>query len=158
MRTKRVFVNKGFSLIELIVVIAVMAILVAVAVPTFAHFITRARQASDLAYMRDLERAIAIAHAEREMGEISGITVFVSQVDGSIVKIEYEEHESRTELVLERSAKTEEEKLLSEILDLDYKFKALDSVTEHPDWDAAWSIETVAPKNEWDHPDPSEYN
>ena len=39
--------NKGFSLVELIVVIAIMAILAAIAIPTFAHFITKAHEASD---------------------------------------------------------------------------------------------------------------
>ena len=40
--------NKGFSLVELIVVIAIMAILAAVAIPTFAGFITKANVASDV--------------------------------------------------------------------------------------------------------------
>lgn len=46
--------NKGFSLVELIVVIAIMAILAAIAIPTFAHFITKANEASDAELLHNI--------------------------------------------------------------------------------------------------------
>ena len=46
--------NKGFSLVELIVVIAIMAILAAVAIPTFAHFITKAHESSDAELLHNI--------------------------------------------------------------------------------------------------------
>ena len=46
--------NKGFSLVELIVVIAIMAILAAIAIPTFAHFITKANEASDAELLNNI--------------------------------------------------------------------------------------------------------
>lgn len=46
--------NKGFSLVELIVVVAIMAILAAIAIPTFAHFITKANVANDEELMSNI--------------------------------------------------------------------------------------------------------
>ena len=54
--------NKGFSLVELIVVIAIMAILAAVAIPTFAHFITKANQASDDELLHNINYIFTIAN------------------------------------------------------------------------------------------------
>ena len=43
--------KNGFSLIELVIVIAVLAILSAVAIPAFTGIIRRARQAAAIAYV-----------------------------------------------------------------------------------------------------------
>ena len=40
--------NKGFSLVELIVVIAIMAVLVGVAAPTFTKYVERSRKSTDV--------------------------------------------------------------------------------------------------------------
>ena len=44
--------NKGFSLVELIIVIAIMAVLVAIVAPSFLNKIERAREAYDITTMR----------------------------------------------------------------------------------------------------------
>lgn len=49
--------NKGFSLVELIVVIAIMAILVGVAVPVYTSYITSANEKVDAQYVDELKRA-----------------------------------------------------------------------------------------------------
>lgn len=59
--------NKGFSLVELIVVIAIMAILAAVAIPTFASFITKAQDASNVQEVSDLVYATELACMEYEV-------------------------------------------------------------------------------------------
>jgi len=41
----------GFSLLELVIVVAVLAILVAIAIPSFGGFIRSARQAAALTYV-----------------------------------------------------------------------------------------------------------
>lgn len=56
--------NKGFSLVELIVVIAIMAILVGVAVPVYTSYITKAKQASDIQAIDNLEHACKIVGIE----------------------------------------------------------------------------------------------
>lgn len=49
--------NKGFSLVELIVVIAIMAILVGVAVPVYTSYISSANEKVDAQYVDELQRA-----------------------------------------------------------------------------------------------------
>ena len=45
--------NKGFTLVELIIVVAIMAVLVAVVTPTFLDKIEKAREAYDITTMRN---------------------------------------------------------------------------------------------------------
>ena len=79
--------NKGFSLVELIVVIAIMAILAAVAIPTFSGFIKRANVASDESFINDVEYAITIAHAGTPDDKITEFKVTAS--DGVISTVTY---------------------------------------------------------------------
>ena len=44
--------NKGFTLAELLVVVAIIAVLVAVALPTFAKHLEKSREATDAANIR----------------------------------------------------------------------------------------------------------
>ena len=56
--------NKGFSLVELIVVIAIMAILVGVAVPVYTSYIEKAQKASDEQYLSDVVYSAQLFAAE----------------------------------------------------------------------------------------------
>lgn len=56
--------NKGFSLVELIVVIAIMAILVGVAVPVYTSYIDKANVSVDKQYLGELEAAINTVYVE----------------------------------------------------------------------------------------------
>lgn len=53
--------NKGFSLVELIVVIAIMAILVGVAVPVYTSYIEKAQKSKDEQLVDEIKHAIEIA-------------------------------------------------------------------------------------------------
>ncbi len=55
--------NKGFSLVELIVVIAVMAILVGVAVPVYSSYIEKSQKAADQQLVDEIEHALALYYA-----------------------------------------------------------------------------------------------
>ena len=49
---KKVNENKGFTLAELLIVVAIIAVMVAIAIPTFADQIEKSREATDLANIR----------------------------------------------------------------------------------------------------------
>ena len=44
--------SKGFTLMEMLIVVAIIAILVAIAIPTFSNQLEKAREATDLANLR----------------------------------------------------------------------------------------------------------
>ena len=53
--------NKGFSLVELIIVIAIMAVLVAVLTPQLLKYVERSRVARDNTNLDEVERSISLA-------------------------------------------------------------------------------------------------
>ncbi len=56
--------NKGFSLVELIVVIAIMAVLVAVLAPQFTKYIDQSRQSNDAATVSGIVTAAQVGVAD----------------------------------------------------------------------------------------------
>lgn len=44
--------NKGFTLMEMLIVVAIIAVLVAIAIPTFSGSLTKAKEAADVANVR----------------------------------------------------------------------------------------------------------
>lgn len=68
--------NNGFSLVELIIVIAIMAILVGALAPQFMKYVESSRQSTDIQNASAIRSAVEAAVAE---GEITGdVTVSVS--------------------------------------------------------------------------------
>ncbi len=55
--------NKGFSLVELIIVIAIMAVLIAVLAPQFLRYVERSRIQSDNTAIGEIANAVKIAAA-----------------------------------------------------------------------------------------------
>mgnify|MGYP003545250361 CR=1 FL=1 len=58
--------NKGFSLVELIIVVAIMAILIGVLGGQYLKFVERSRQSADKANVDELIRAVQIYAADPE--------------------------------------------------------------------------------------------
>ena len=59
--------NKGFSLVELIVVIAIMAVLTAVLAPALLQYVERSRAQKDDSAMGEVTNAIKIAMADQDV-------------------------------------------------------------------------------------------
>ena len=65
--------NKGFSLVELIIVIAIMAVLMAVLAPQFLRYVERSRLQSDNTAIGEIANACKIAAADETIsGDIAG--------------------------------------------------------------------------------------
>ena len=74
MKTTMKKMQKGFSLVELMVVIAIIAILAAVAIPMYSNYTTRAKLSSELAAVGGAKAEIAEAIANNG-GTATGVTV-----------------------------------------------------------------------------------
>ena len=69
--------NKGFSLVELIIVITIMAILVGVLVPQFFKYVERSRQSADMQTVQELKTAIEV-YATGSEGITEDATIKIS--------------------------------------------------------------------------------
>ena len=56
--------RKGFTIVELVIVIAVIAVLTAILVPTFIHLTKKANEAADHSLVTNLNKALAMREAE----------------------------------------------------------------------------------------------
>lgn len=61
--------NKGFTLMEMLIVIAIIAILIAIAIPTFTSALEKSKQRTDMANVRSL-KSLAVADYMADGGVI----------------------------------------------------------------------------------------
>ena len=77
--------NKGFSLVELIVVVAIMAVLMAVLVPTLVRNVEKSRQQTDKTAIAELRQAIVNAIAEEKCLDASASTAGSTAASGKVM-------------------------------------------------------------------------
>lgn len=76
--------SKGFTLMEMLIVVAIIAVLVAIAIPTFTNQLEKAREATDLANLRGAYAqvmAAALTNAESD----TNINLVRDGADGAAV-------------------------------------------------------------------------
>ena len=85
--------RKGFTLMEMLIVVAIIAILVAIMIPTFTNQLEKARQATDLANIR-AAYAEAMVNAMSTDGEetASATSEKMTQNNGSWSKVTWPEY------------------------------------------------------------------
>ncbi|MEA5039943.1 MAG: prepilin-type N-terminal cleavage/methylation domain-containing protein [Clostridiaceae bacterium] len=77
--------NKGFSLVELIIVIAIMAVLVAVLAPQYIKYVEKSRVSKDLVALDEVLRAAQVAAVDPASGATTGeITVAINDTSGVV--------------------------------------------------------------------------
>lgn len=87
--------NKGFSLVELIVVIAIMIVLVAVLAPVFTKYIEQSRRATDVTNANTISQTILVGASEGEetieKGAWKEVTTDVTEGLKSVPKVKGDE-------------------------------------------------------------------
>lgn len=86
--------KKGFTLMEMLIVVAIIAILVAIAVPTFNSSLDKAKQAADDANIRTAYTEYILSQQKDENGnsEVNAPTVADNKItfsDGTVYTLKY---------------------------------------------------------------------
>ena len=67
--------NKGFTLVELVIVIAILAILVGLLAPQYTKYVEKSRQAADVSNLENIVKGFKVAAADTDYNIIpSGTT------------------------------------------------------------------------------------
>lgn len=74
--------NKGFSLVELIIVIAIMVILVAVLAPQYLRYVERSRVSTDTQTTVEFINAMQVVAADPEITLVSGTAYSITKASG----------------------------------------------------------------------------
>jgi prepilin-type N-terminal cleavage/methylation domain-containing protein len=86
MRKRRLVNNKGFSLVELIIVIAIMAILIGVMAPNLVRYIERTNVSGDIQVANALRTAIMTAMMDPNSDDAAG-TLPANAVKGHFITV-----------------------------------------------------------------------
>ncbi|WP_455721956.1 type II secretion system protein [Agathobacter sp.] len=73
--------NKGFSLVELIVVIAIMAVLVGVLAPQLIKYVEKSRESTDIQTCDNIVTAMKTYYADKENASTVTVTLDSSSTD-----------------------------------------------------------------------------
>ena len=76
--------NKGFTLMEMLIVVAIIAVLVAIAIPVFTNQLEKAREATDAANIRSAyAEVMAAALTGAEADDLTGNDITLGGAEGA---------------------------------------------------------------------------
>ncbi len=87
MKNEKKLNNKGFSLVELIIVIAIMAVLIGVLAPQYLKYVERSRQSADLDSINTMIHAVEIYNADPQT-TTPGTGTIAAQGAGNAVAVD----------------------------------------------------------------------
>ncbi|HEY4695803.1 MAG TPA: prepilin-type N-terminal cleavage/methylation domain-containing protein [Candidatus Hydromicrobium sp.] len=76
--------KKGFTLVELMVVIIILAVLTAIAIPSYMALRNRARTAAAQSEMKNIATALEVYNADEEAYPIGDFDVMVEALEGDV--------------------------------------------------------------------------
>lgn len=74
--------KKGFTIMEMLIVVAISAVLVAIAIPTFNNALTKSKEAADVANIRAAYAEIMVANLTDNTAIPTNTEGFLAKVDG----------------------------------------------------------------------------
>ncbi|MCM1118745.1 MAG: prepilin-type N-terminal cleavage/methylation domain-containing protein [bacterium] len=87
MKNREKMNNKGFSLVELIIVIAIMVILVGVLAPVYTRYVESTRKSSDVSAIADIMNAMETVMIERSARQAAAPADIVVDLSATAVTI-----------------------------------------------------------------------
>lgn len=66
--------NKGFTLVELVIVVAILAIVVGILAPQYTKYVERSRKAADASNMDELIKAVQVYSTDHAIGAAANTT------------------------------------------------------------------------------------
>ena len=96
--------NKGFSLVELIIVVAILAILVGLLAPQYIKYVEKSRKSADASNLSEMVRAIQIYAADAEVTLPADTYTITIKATGTSVKAVKNNNTAKAKTALNENA------------------------------------------------------